>query len=396
MSSSIITLGEKSNKLLYPLLASISHFLYEIGNLLLSKKANNSNGLGKHEFVLSWILFLSEAIIIFLYFLETKLSKLSKNCNEQTNFLFSFLLILLCFILHFLLNIVPIFFSLEFTKNDLLDFIINILSMISMSIFSIFILHYKYYQHHFIGVLIVFIGIIIHALFLSSEHLPNTFLNSILIIIIYVISSLIEVIEKYLIDIQYINPYLIISLQGIIGVVVIGILLLIFNNIPCPKEASFCEKEKMIEDFNETMRILFSNKESIIGIILMFFGICGFNIFRMKTIQIYSPTHRVLTNIITSFLHWIFVDLIFYNYFEMKLTDTLEIIIVKLISYFISLIGLSIFLEIIIINAFNLNRNTNKAITERIDKELEPNLLEAILNEPINDLIENERNNSLF
>ena len=64
----------------------------------------------------------------------------------------------------------------------------------------------------------------------------------------------------------------------------------------------------------------------------------------------------------------------------MKLTDTLEIIIVKLISYFISLIGLSIFLEIIIINAFNLNRNTNKAITERIDKELEPNLLEAILN----------------
>lgn len=53
MSSSIITLGEKSNKLLYPLLASISHFLYEIGNLLLSKKANNSNGLGKHEFVLS-------------------------------------------------------------------------------------------------------------------------------------------------------------------------------------------------------------------------------------------------------------------------------------------------------------------------------------------------------
>ena len=80
----------------------------------------------------------------------------------------------------------------------------------------------------------------------------------------------------------------------------------------------------------------------------------------------------------------------------MKLTDTLERIIVKLISYFISLIGLSIFLEIIIINAFNLNRNTNKAITERIDKELEPNLLEAILNEPINDLIENERNNSLM
>lgn len=80
----------------------------------------------------------------------------------------------------------------------------------------------------------------------------------------------------------------------------------------------------------------------------------------------------------------------------MKLTDTLEIIIVKLISYFISLIGLSIFLEIIIINAFNLNRNTNKVITERIDKELEPNLLEAILNEPINDLIENERNNSLM
>lgn len=90
MSSSIITLGEKSNKLLYPLLASISHFLYEIGNLLLSKKANNSNGLGKHEFVLSWILFLSEAIIIFLYFLETKLSNCLRIVMSKQIFYFLF------------------------------------------------------------------------------------------------------------------------------------------------------------------------------------------------------------------------------------------------------------------------------------------------------------------
>lgn len=68
MSSSIITLGEKSNKLLYPLLASISHFLYEIGNLLLSKKANNSNGLGKHEFSILDSISLRSYYYFFVFF----------------------------------------------------------------------------------------------------------------------------------------------------------------------------------------------------------------------------------------------------------------------------------------------------------------------------------------
>ena len=155
-----------------------------------------------------------------------------------------------------------------------------------------------------------------------------------------------------------------------------------FNRIPCPKDSSFCDNETddktiMIEDCLSTIRLLFSYKEYIIGTILIFIGICGFNIFRMITIQIYSTTHRILTDIIKSFLLWVFVSLIFHSYFQVKEVDTFRIIIIKAISYLIVFIGLIIFLEIVIINLCGLNKNTIQSIVRRTEIE-DANINETI------------------
>ena len=69
-------------------------------------------------------------------------------------------------------------------------------------------------------------------------------------------------------QIQYINPFLIISAQGIIGVIVNSVILLIFRNIPCQKNSFLCENQSedntvMVEDFLSILKLMFSVNFSV-------------------------------------------------------------------------------------------------------------------------------------
>ena len=103
-----------------------------------------------------------------------------------------------------------------------------------MSIFSTLILHYKYYRHHFIGGFIVFIGILIYAFFpfLKSKDMTIKPINF-LLLGSAILSSLIDVIEKYLMDFKYLSPYLIIATEGLIGFIIIPLFCLIKNTFIC-------------------------------------------------------------------------------------------------------------------------------------------------------------------
>ena len=82
----------------------------------------------------------------------------------------------------------------------------------------------------------------------------------------------------------------------------------------------------------------------------MFIAICGYNIVAILTISVYSPAHKVLTDIIKSFLSWVFIEVIFYEYFEIEKTNTKFSVGFISLGYAIAFIGLLIFLEIIIFN----------------------------------------------
>ena len=127
------------------------------------------------------------------------------------------------------------------------------------------------------------------------------------------------------------------------------------------------------------IKFLFSNNKCIAGSFLIIIGIFGFNVFGLLTIQTYSPTHRTLFDTITSFLIWI-TSLIDPSFIDEKDGHSQSVlsIIKNSISFIITFIGLSIFLEIIIINVFGMNTNTIKAISERVSDENNGNFMQLL------------------
>ena len=58
---SVISLGEKSKTLLYPLLASLFHYVGTIGTKIWER-----NNFSKHQFFKTWIIYISETLLIVL------------------------------------------------------------------------------------------------------------------------------------------------------------------------------------------------------------------------------------------------------------------------------------------------------------------------------------------
>ena len=238
-----------------------------------------------------------------------------------------------------------------------------------MSIFSTLILHYNYYRHHFVGGFIVFIGILIYSIFSFLQKSWTIEPNNFLLLGLTILSSLLDVIEKYLMDFKYLSPYLIIATEGLIGTIIIPLFFLFINTFICTSFISICNvSQEPVNELINTINGLFIRTEYIIGIILFIIGVFFFNLFGILTTKAYSPTHRSISDTITSLIIWILTSHIFKNYLKTE-EEKFDTIIVKSISYIVIFFGLLIFLEIIIIDVFDLNRNTTKYINKRIEEE---------------------------
>ena len=106
----IFSFGERSFKLLFPLLTGICHVLSIFGDKLLAPKETDEPSLGNHPFFFGWVMFLSESLIILFYFLEKKQTNTFNNIiivrKHQKWDLISFALIALCFFIDFSYNII--------------------------------------------------------------------------------------------------------------------------------------------------------------------------------------------------------------------------------------------------------------------------------------------------
>lgn len=370
----IFSFGERSFKLLFPLLTGICHVLSIFGEKLLAPKDKEKDEppLGNNPFFFGWVMFLSESLIIFFYFLEKKQTNTFNNIiivrKHQKCDLISFALIALCFFIDFSCNIMALIISSDETL-DCLDLILNLVTIVSMSIFSTLILHYNYYRHHFVGGFIVFIGILIYSIFSFLQKGWKINPKNYLLLGLTILSSLLDVIEKYLMDFKYLSPYLIIATEGLIGIIIIPLLFLFINTFICTSFISICNvSQEPVNELINAINGLFIRTEYIIGIILFIIGVFFFNLFGMLTTKAYSPTHRSISDTITSLIIWILTSHIFKNYLKSE-EEKFDTIIVKSISYIVIFFGLLIFLEIIIIDVFDLNRNTTKYINKRIEEE---------------------------
>ena len=274
------------------------------------------------------------------------------------------------------------FFSSLFLSNlssityvNVFDMIRNNIRIIIATIFSIVILHYKFYKHHWFSIFLMCFGLFLFIItafytnfyriqirFISYYNVYNVIALFIDIAINVIMKGLFEVIEKYLIEVKYINSYAVIGLEGIIGIAILIALSMI--NLIVPKFFLLYLLEVLFHDiFRNFLDFLFS-----LSIIILSFL---YHSFRILTIQHFFPTYTGLADIFGSFIFWIWdfffikQDYLerFYDIYKYKWTIGNKLI--EFLCLIIMMIGILVYLEIIQLNVWGLGENTAYSISSR-------------------------------
>ena len=270
------------------------------------------------------------------------------------------------------------FFSSLFLSNlssityvNVFDMIRNNIRIIIATIFSIVILHYKFYKHHWFSIFLICFGLflfIITAFYTNFYRIQIRFISyyNVIALFIYIpitviMKGLFEVLEKYLIEVKYINSYAVIGLEGIIGIAILIALSMI--NLIVPKFFLHYLFEVRFEYiFNIIRYFLFS-----LSIIILSFL---YHSFRILTIQHFFPTYTGLADIFGSFIFWIWDFFfikhywkLFYDKYEYK--STIGNKLIEFLCLIIMMIGILVYLEIIQLNVWGLGENTAYSISSR-------------------------------
>ena len=175
--------------------------------------------------------------------------------------------------------------------------------------------------------------------------------------------SLQDIIEKYLFEYDYLNPFKLLIYEGIIGSL-LWLIYYLVNYLVFKKD--YLEEIREID--NENM-----NFGWIITFFISYFFLSGLkNIYRLLTINIFSPMTRIFTDTMMSPI------LLLYYYF---LTEDFEIknekksyyFIINLIISFIIVFCGAIYNELIVLYCNKLEYETHREVTIRAQKEKEKN-----------------------
>ena len=274
--------------------------------------------------------------------------KYYKNYNEKRLKLKKIVILLLCGFLDFFQKILVFLFSVSIDNN------VWVFNIIFLNVFSICILKTKLYKHQLISSsIMIFMGIILNILILhemTAEKIPALLLS----IFIEIIYSLSIVVGKYAIEYCFCSPFEVSFYEGVFAFVVNVIFLSIATNVPIYIENmkfSDYNGEKYLDNFYAYLDV-FRGKEIIMFIITML-SRWIFNLFALITIKNYTPSHVIFLLILGETQN---------AFFDLKET-WLQIFAV--IVYCFLLFLLLIFTEIIILNFWGLDKDTEKKIALR-------------------------------
>ena len=113
----------------------------------------------------------------------------------------------------------------------------------------------------------------------------------------------------------------------------------------------------------------------------------SYNIFRVYINYYYSPAHRLFSKTIRAFLRWL---LYFIPYFGNNASNEFITLLAACIGFILQIVGLMIFIEVVILGMFSLNKNVTEEIEKRQLKDYEDK--EKIMNTEIS-MIPREREN---
>ena len=224
-------------------------------------------------------------------------------------------------------------------------------------IFSHFILKVKLYKHHFISLMLIIIfGIIINIIYNIYEEISEEFFFKILnTFIIEIIFSLQIVVAKYAMEYKLSSPYEICLFEGVFILVINLILLIIFTFIPMSEIKYIKNTEYEGKMYIDNFFQYFSKISyiEVISFIIIMLGRFGFNIFCLLIIKYFTPSHSIIILIIGE-VYFAFNDL-----------EPLWRVFIEYFIYALLIFVMLVFLEIIEINLWGLQKNTERNISLR-------------------------------
>lgn len=235
------------------------------------------------------------------------------------------------------------------------DLIYKAVFIIFSTLFSKLFLKLNYHRHHVLGSFIIFLFIfILTCIEFLTEELGDKIQIIILIlltIIVQVASAVQEVSEKYLMEFEFMSPFLIVGISGVIPALVYGIIL--FYRIIIAKQ------------FN----IYLSKPELLFSLLFAFYWF--FSLGRIRTNQRYSPTHRGFAELMGVMIYLI------YELLSSEENEKKQIVLYVLCFIFIW-IGALIYWEFIAVPCYNLDKYVTKNIKNRLILEEKENIQESL------------------
>lgn len=224
------------------------------------------------------------------------------------------------------------------------------MQIIFSSIICFFLLSRKIHLHQAFSLLLIMLslsGIILVEIFCRTFQSYYETINLFLFISLsYILMSIRDCLEKYLMDYDFCSPFEILFYEGLIG----NIFMIII---------SFFNLENKFPVYSD------QNKWPLILLFLFYLILSGFlNLYRLTVINILSPMNRTTSD---SFVDpFILID----SYINQDISKISKRIIYKIINIFASLIIIIssiIYNEIVVLNFFGLGRNTYVEISGRAD-----------------------------
>jgi len=381
----MIKIGLRNN-LLYPLLLIIFTFSRRILSSIISEKLKFKSSLS----FLTLLMFFSEFIVgLFIYLYQLKFLKSNKKTNAKQssiNYIVSynkmshpdseFKIFALIFIGAYFDFVEFILTSYYFPKFENISKSLNIRLGSALTLSS-FILYYyllkiQIYNHQKFAIIIISICllmiIIIEILFNIYYHTINE--NNFIIILIIISFFFIgyqDIIVKYLLEYDYINPFQLLMFEGFFGL----ILSIIYSFIDNPIN-------DIIDYYKKDHNFKFSFIYLLICLILFIILSGGRNSYRMLTIRLYSPMTKAIAD---SFLDPIIILYYFITDIDFKFESKRNLIyfLLNLILLFISVFSGCVYSELLVIYHFNLEKDTHYEVAkrakevEKIDENIELN-----------------------
>ena len=287
--------------------------------------------------------------------LITEVIKKYEKINLKKKYLYILFLVLIYFIPMFLDSYSIINNSSNnFTTSSSVSLFFSIISYVLL---SRIILGDKIYKHQIFSLIIILVAnIIIIILVLADETNDGIYINLVFIISIVVLYCLYNNLVKRYFNIYMGSPYYLMFIIGLMSLIFI-ILYEIITDLSFGKERTFngilYQFELNIKDNNLYFLIFLGD------IISALFWIGGI----ILTMYFFSPCHFIISESISQI-----ISTLIENSLE-KCPIYKQVIIY--ISFVVIIIGSLIYNEVIIINIFSLNTNTQKNIILRQKEETE-------------------------